>query len=302
MDSDSNEVLALRRRNIPRRILAPVARQQIIHPIPLPTEEDLSDTDVNDLSSSPPKLGPVVDFESEIDQFVDVNQLMTDLESGQFSVDPSQVQQVTRASEESAPYQSPVWLASFVADILRRQQQENSMQAACVVYVGDTQTQSTPMQTRSPAETLTSRYGSELQLLREIGNHGYGAAYILYTRYRVLNRIALDIGLHINKPSQTATADGAHITHEDLFRWANLKSRSFANVKAVIIDSEQVRQDLAHQPSHTPAQSLLLTHLNALATDPSPGLIQTHALLWSVAELRRHISSRIQGPRRPQTR
>lgn len=86
-----------------------------------------------------PKLGPAADFESEIDEFVDVNQLLTDVESGQFSVDPSQIQLVTTASAESQPYQSPVWLAAFVADILC-QQHRNPIPAPCIVDVGDTLT------------------------------------------------------------------------------------------------------------------------------------------------------------------
>jgi hypothetical protein len=60
-----------------------------------------------------------VDFDT--DSLVDVNQLVSDLASGQFSFEPLAPNIIPAIPEEplvSTPYESPQWLASFMQDFL----------------------------------------------------------------------------------------------------------------------------------------------------------------------------------------
>jgi hypothetical protein len=138
---------------------------------------------------------------------------------------------------------------------------------------------------------LTRRYSADLEILFSLQQGRYGAAYILYTRYRILSRITTEIGLNISKPTQTGTADGVSIRHPDLFDWAQVNAGSFANVKGVIVYSEQTREQLTSLSRPTPAQRILLSHLNALAVDPQAGRISNIAMGWNIAELRRKLEA-----------
>ncbi|KAJ7433205.1 hypothetical protein B0H11DRAFT_2376833 [Mycena galericulata] len=114
-----SEVLHLR---YGRNILRPPPAQRPLpasQPSPPQREENSgSDSDIWDQpSSSPPKLLPVTDFDPDFEQLVDVDQLATDLETGQFSALPSHGHQ-RETPQHPIPYISPTWLPSFVQRIL----------------------------------------------------------------------------------------------------------------------------------------------------------------------------------------
>ncbi|KAJ7200759.1 hypothetical protein GGX14DRAFT_557420 [Mycena pura] len=142
----------------------------------------------------------------------------------------------------------------------------------------------------SPAEFLASRYSAELKILQSLTDERYGTAYIYYTRYRILNRIATEIGLHIHRPSQMAMVDNVRLTYQALFEWAEVNSGSFGNVKAQIVEGEQIRQELSRLSSPTQQQTTLLQHLNCLATDPdlTATVARPASLGWSLSTLRSH--------------
>ena len=155
---------------------------------------------------------------------------------------------------------------------------------------------------RSPEEFLTSQYSPELEILHSLTGEGYGAAYIHYTRYRLLSRIANEIGLEISKPSQTATVGGVRLTYQALFEWAKVNAGSFGNKKSIMVQTEQARQDLANLANPTPLQSKLLEQLNDLATDPDSGCTRSLPKVWSISQLLVRLSSfvpalRPAGPR-----
>ncbi|KAJ7197474.1 hypothetical protein GGX14DRAFT_574261 [Mycena pura] len=134
----------------------------------------------------------------------------------------------------------------------------------------------------------------------------YGTAYIYYTRYRILNRmirIATEIGLHIHRPSQMAMLDNVRLTYQALFEWAEVNSGSFGNVKAQIVEGEQIRQELSRLSSPTQQQTTLLQHLNCLATDPdlTATVAWPASLGWSLSTLRSHtVIYRARHQQRPQ--
>lgn len=154
----------------------------------------------------------------------------------------------------------------------------------------------------SSAEFLTSRYSHELEILNSLTRDGYGAAYIHYTRFRLLGRIATEIGLDISKPSQTATTSGVRLTYPALFEWATVNAGSFGNKKSIMAQTERARQDLASLTNPTPLQRTLLQQLNDLATDPDLGRTRSVPKGWSMSQLLLHLSSfvpalRPAGPR-----
>lgn len=146
---------------------------------------------------------------------------------------------------------------------------------------------------------LTSRYAYERELLAFLPQGRFGPAYIHYARYRILSRIASEIGLQINKPSQQSSADTVRLTYLDLLGWAGVNAGSFGNEKGLIVRSEQVRWELGLQQNLTAADAVLLNHLNALATEPirSMTTIRGPSLAWSLAELRARLPANIIGPR-----
>ncbi|KAJ6505140.1 hypothetical protein C8R45DRAFT_1209010 [Mycena sanguinolenta] len=285
------DVWSLRQRNVPRYVQPPAPRRQT-GPTPVLTPHDPlggSDSEDNNFgkfSSSPPQLVPVVD----IDSFLDVGQLVSDVATGQFSTDRLELSSVPPSPP--TPYQSPTWFAAFVADFLTQQNLERLAHTAHKPILNSTVVVGQPILTA--AGILTARYYSERQLLLTVSEERYGAAYTLYTRYRVLNRIAADIGLDINKPTKTVSVDGVHIEYGDLFQWAALNARTFTNSKSLIIHSEFRREELSQLATRTPAQQISLGHLNALAQDPAEGLRPPS---WSIAALRRHIFGEPHGPR-----
>jgi hypothetical protein len=96
----------------------------------------------------------------------------------------------------------------------------------------------------------------------------------------------------MNKPTKTGSVDGVHLTYEAVFAWAHVKWRSFANVKGLIAQSEQVRQHLARisVDALMPSQRTLLGHLNALATRPAPGVTCSLSMGWHIVDLRAAVS------------
>ncbi|KAJ7220460.1 hypothetical protein GGX14DRAFT_559247 [Mycena pura] len=265
------------------------SRQATVAP-QLPDEPD-SDPEQSNWSSSRP-----ADFDSQFSQLVDVAQLATDLESGQFSTVPSRSHPSIPDPSEHTPYESPPWLASFVEHMLSRQRVERSEPLTQIILAPAPRP---PL--RSVTEYLTSRYASELHILRHLTQDVYGTAYIHYTHYRLLSQIASDVGLHINKPRQMAMAGGVYLTYQALFDWAEVHLGTFANVKSTVAQIEQARQQLKERlPNLTHQQSMLLGHLNELGMDPVPGARRSVSLGWSLAELRRnlapHLSLHPMGP------
>jgi hypothetical protein len=64
-------------------------------------------------------LHSAVDFDT--DSLVDVNQLVRDLATGQFSFEPlppSNIPEIPEEPLDPTPYESPQWLASFIQDFL----------------------------------------------------------------------------------------------------------------------------------------------------------------------------------------
>lgn len=91
-----------------------------------------------------PRLAVAVDYEAELDQMLNVTQLVTDLESGQFSAERSQSQlSIPDTPEEPKPYESPPWLVSFVDYMLRRERYASPEQTA--------RTQTMSLQTQVPS-------------------------------------------------------------------------------------------------------------------------------------------------------
>lgn len=124
----------------------------------------------------------------------------------------------------------------------------------------------------SVASFLTSRYAYEHHLLTSLPQPGLGlgVAYQHYSRYRVLDRIAAECGLQINRPSHRSSAGALQLRYPDLLEWAGVVPGSFATEKGLIIQAEQRRHELAVASTRTAKQSLLLAHLDALARDPLP--------------------------------
>ncbi|KAJ7205827.1 hypothetical protein GGX14DRAFT_397524 [Mycena pura] len=248
-----------------------------------------------------PQLAADADFENEMNRMVDVAQLVTDLTSGQFSPSPMRtqsqrgVQSPTSSSQERLPYQSPPWLSSFVDNILARQNVEIMAQRARKAHVilPERQTSNdlliTPPSPSTPLEFFSSQYSAELQVLRLVAEESerYGLAYIHYTRYRILSRIAVAVGLHINKPSQTATVGGIDLTYSNLLDWAGVKAGNFSNLKALLAQTDQVRLELNRLPQPlSPLQAVVRGHLNSLATDPAPGTPRSLSMGWTLVRSR----------------
>ncbi|KAJ7740479.1 hypothetical protein DFH07DRAFT_778412 [Mycena maculata] len=152
--------------------------------------------------------------------------------------------------------------------------------------------------THTAASILTSRYAYECDLLAFLSQGGLGVAYTHYARFRILSRIANEIGLQINKLSQESSVNAVRITYLDLLGWAGVNAGSFGNEKGLIMRSEQVRSELGLQQNPTAANAVLLNHLNVLATEPiRPMTSQAPSLSWSLAEfsMMRGKSQRQQG-------
>ncbi|KAJ6552902.1 hypothetical protein B0H19DRAFT_1263346 [Mycena capillaripes] len=303
---DDSEVLSLRRRNVPRYIPVPRPRQPRL-PVPFPqdreqTDPELDDLDADseslaDLSSSPPRLARAVDF--ELNEMLDVNQLVADLENGQFSSVPAHLQQT---APELQPYESPLWLAPFIQHLLD-QQFPPRVRPACMIAQPGINPSVVPT-ICTPKEILTRRYPTELSTLSTLHLEGYGVAYLHYTRYRILSRVASDTGLQIDKPAQTSLVDGVCIGYQDLFEWAQVNAGSFGNVKRAIVQSEQIREQLSRLPSEslTARQAVLLGNLNTLVRDPDPTTTRGVAMGWTLADLRRAIQGfQSHQSRRPET-
>lgn len=143
-------------------------------------------------------------------------------------------------------------------------------------------------------------------MLQSLTPEKWGVAYIHYTRYRLLNQIANQVGLHINRPSEAALVGGMRLTYSALCDWASVNIGSFNNEKGLIVECENIRQQFHSKSQHTltSEQLALLRHLDALATDPNPTL-ETHprSTGWSAMDLRRHILPYLRsGTRRQQLR
>ncbi|KAJ7230120.1 hypothetical protein GGX14DRAFT_553605 [Mycena pura] len=290
----SESVITLRNRRITRTIPASAFRHgpqaTPIQPVTEVQTQDVS-SDIEASSSPPPRLVPVTDF--DLDDVLRVNQLMADVEAGQFS-------STCREEHDSSPsldaYQSPEWLPTFVQDTVERQAQACRVLDKCSVWVRPTAS-AMNKEPVSLEEKIRVRYRRDLDILHRLPGAGeYGTAYQLYTRYRVLSRVAAEIGLDINKPAQTSTFDGHSVTYDNLFQWAQINPRSFANNKSVITNSERIRTQLAAQTRWTPSQAAMLRELTILATDPAMQRRQAQCLTWTVAQLRRQIQA-ANGPR-----
>ncbi|KAJ7096985.1 hypothetical protein C8R43DRAFT_1169232 [Mycena crocata] len=146
---------------------------------------------------------------------------------------------------------------------------------------------------------LTARYAYERDLLDFLPQGGFGVAYVHYARYRILSRIADEIGLQINRPSHTSVVSRVNLTLPSLLEWAGVNAGSFGNEKGLIIRCEQIQHELSRQ-AISGGHAILLDHLNALATEPvRPMLTRGPSQGWSVSELRRHLPApAIGGPRR----
>ncbi|KAJ6525204.1 hypothetical protein B0H19DRAFT_1276282 [Mycena capillaripes] len=229
-------------------------------------------------------LAHAVDF--ELNEMLDVNQLVADLENGQFSSVPVHSQQ---SAAELQPYESPLWLAPFIQHLLDQQYPPRVRPACMIAQQGITP--SVVPTIRTPKEILTRRYSTELSTLSTLHLVGYGVAYLHYTRYRILDRVASDTGLQIDTPSQISSVDGVCIAYQDLFEWAQVNAGSFGNVKRVIVQSEQIREQLSRLPSEslTARQAILLGNLNTLVRDPDPTTMRGAAMGWTLADLRRAI-------------
>ncbi|KAJ6615677.1 hypothetical protein B0H10DRAFT_1949695 [Mycena sp. CBHHK59/15] len=118
--------------------------------------------------------------------------------------------------------------------------------------------------THTPASLLTCRYAYERDLLAFIPQGGFGIAYIHYARYQILCRIASEVGLQINKPSQESSVDTIRLTYLDLLGWAGVNAGSFGNEKSLIMRSEQVQWELLEQRNLNAADAVLLSHLSVL--------------------------------------
>ncbi|KAJ7018127.1 hypothetical protein C8F04DRAFT_1152826 [Mycena alexandri] len=278
-------VLSLRKRDIPRPPRAPPRRRPATVSLAplltiLPEEEEGSEPEFNDLSSSPPRLGPAA---FGLNDVLNVAQLMSDVEWGRFSMTPSSSQQIL----SPLPYETPSWFALFVQHLLDMPIPIQSPPASPPTNAVLTR----PAPPASARQLLSLRYTAELHILEALSGQGYGTAYIHYTRYRLLKHIASAAGLSIDKPSQTSSIDGVPLNYQDLFDWAQVNPGTFANVKPTIVNSERVRRELSRsQSTLNSPQRVLLGHLSALATDPSPHDGQVVALRWGLSELGRNMA------------
>ncbi|KAJ6567870.1 hypothetical protein B0H10DRAFT_2355736 [Mycena sp. CBHHK59/15] len=152
--------------------------------------------------------------------------------------------------------------------------------------------------THTPASFLTSRYAYERDILAFLPHGGFGAVYVHYARYRILSRIAGEVGLQINKPSQESSTNTVPLTYLDLLAWAGVNAGSFGNEKALIMRSEQLRWELSLQDNPTAANAVLRNHLNALAAEPVRSMTSRDpSLAWSVVDLRARLPANVIGPR-----
>ncbi|KAJ6597435.1 hypothetical protein B0H10DRAFT_1959733 [Mycena sp. CBHHK59/15] len=152
--------------------------------------------------------------------------------------------------------------------------------------------------THTPASFLTSRYAYERDILAFLPHGGFGAVYVHYARYRILSRIAGEVGLQINKPSQESSTNTVPLTYLDLLAWAGVNAGSFGNEKALIMRCEQLRWELSLQDNPTAANAVLRNHLNALAAEPVRSMTSRDpSLAWSVADLRARLPANVIGPR-----
>lgn len=146
----------------------------------------------------------------------------------------------------------------------------------------------------SAKEYLSEHYSAELRILRHVAldSERYGAAYLHYTRYRILSWIAGTLGLHLSKPSQPSTIHGLTFTYNDLIQWAEVNSGTFGNLKTLLACTDNLRARLNRSASATTdrQRAVLLTQLNALATDPFPGIQRSNPMTWTIADLRRKLS------------
>ncbi|KAF8139250.1 hypothetical protein K438DRAFT_1996178 [Mycena galopus ATCC 62051] len=254
----AENILQLRRRNIPRILPARIPLQHNSQAPLSTTPNSPEDTDLDDnnayASSSPPRLHPATDFDT--DSLVDLSQLVTDLATGQFSFEPLPPSIQPEIPEEPLtfrPYESPQWLESFIHDFLAhtisilphaKQTSEISVQ------IPDITPPASVSSNNSAEDILTARFATELQILRRVGNveERYGAAYVQYTRYQLLSQVANAVGLHIHKPSRKATLGVSDITYNDLFHRAGMNPDSFANIKTLIATAENIRQVLINHP------------------------------------------------------
>ncbi|KAJ7038389.1 hypothetical protein C8F04DRAFT_1088999 [Mycena alexandri] len=252
-------VLSLRKRDIPRPPPAPPRRRPATVSLAplltiLPEEEEGSEPEFN-----APRLRPAA---FGLNDVLNVAQLMSDVEWGR-------------------------WFAPFVQHLLDMPIPIQSPPASPPTNAVLTR----PAPPASARQLLSLRYTAELHILEALSGQGYGTAYIHYTRYHLLKHIASATGLSIDKPSQTSSIDGVPLNYQDLFDWAQVNPGTFANVKPTIVNSERVRRELSRsQSTLNSPQRVLLGHLSALATDPSPHDGQVVALRWGLSELGRNIA------------
>jgi hypothetical protein len=144
----------------------------------------------------------------------------------------------------------------------------------------------------SAEDILTTQFATELEILHRVASveERYGAAYVHYTRYRLLKKIADTVGLHIHKPSRKVTLGASDFTYDDLFHWAGVNPDSFGNVKALIATAEHIRQGFDQSPALKQQYTTFSAELDSLAQNPASARTRPASLSWTITDLRRRVN------------
>ncbi|KAJ6513772.1 hypothetical protein C8R47DRAFT_618755 [Mycena vitilis] len=149
----------------------------------------------------------------------------------------------------------------------------------------------------TPAEYFSTLYAPELQIIGSLDPARFGTAYIHFTRYRLLSRIAAATGLRLDKPAQPSSISlpspstaRLTLTYPSLLAWARIHPGVFGNHKALMVKADQRHLVLEGLPESERGvvDATLLVNLRALACDPEVYPLQSAlpaAVMWKLTEL-----------------